>query len=458
MKHILLGLAAISLPSLAVADPAAIRDAGLRDSLAWQITEGLTTEIGPRITGSDAEARARAWGVAKLKALGFQNVRIETYMVDYWERGVESAEILGANPQKLHVTALGHSGATPAKGIEAELVGFASIAELRAAPDSAVKGKIVYITNHMAPTQDGSSYGHFGISRRQGPAIAAAKGAAALLIRSIGTDSHRLPHTGVTSWPEGTRPFPAGALSSPDADQVERLIARGPVKLRLTLTPQFLGKRESGNVIGEIPGSDPKAGVIVVGGHLDSWDLGTGALDDAVGIGITTAAAKLVGDAGQPLRTIRVVWWGSEETGGDGADDYVRRHGHELHALAAESDFGADRIWRFDTKVRNPNAAPIQRVMALLDPLGIARGHNNASGAPDVVDLGKAGVPIVSMQQDGTRYFDIHHTADDTLDKVDPAQLRQNVAAWAALLAVAAHDPEWKEGHAIPAASEPNSP
>jgi len=445
-------LALAALPFLlyatqpAAANVGAAVDAALKDEVAWQIVEGLTTEVGPRLAGSDAEAKARTWGAARLKALGFKNVRIDTFQIDGWERGVEQAEIVAPFPQKLTLAALGSSGATPAKGLVADVVAFNGMDELKAAPDSVVKGKIVFLSHRMGATQDGSSYGAFGPIRFQGPSLAASKGAAAVVIRSLGTDHHRGPHTGTTRWADGQKPIPAAALSVPDAEQLERVLARGkPVSLKLTLTPRFLGKRTSGNVIAEIPGRDPNAGVIVVGGHLDSWDLGTGAIDDAAGVAIMAASALAASKDSPPLRTIRVVWFGSEETGGGGDLDYIRRYGKEKHVLAGESDFGADRVWSFDTRVAQPDAPVFRELANTLLKLGVARGGNNADGGADIEDLGKAGVPIISLRQDGTRYFELHHTPDDTLDKVDPAQLRQNVAAWTAVLAIASNAPDWPE-------------
>ena len=447
-KRILLAaVAALALPLPALAqsvahDPAALRDAALKDDLAWEITEGLTTEIGQRLAATEAEARARAWAVKKLTALGFRNVRIETYRMPVWVRGAETAEVLGGSAQKLAIAALGNSGSTGPKGVEAEIAFFPTLADLQAAPAEAVKGKIVFISNAMTPTQDGSQYGYYGGARRLGPNLAASKGAVAVLIRSIGTDHHRNPHTGVTNWAKDVKPIAAAALSLPDADQLERLLKRGPVRLRLLVTPEFKGEAESGNVIAEVPGSDPSAGIIVVGGHLDSWDLGTGAIDDAAGVAITTAAAKRIMDAGQPKRTIRVVWFGAEEVGGFGGADYAKAHASERHVLAQESDFGADRVWKFEVNLPE-GAKPIaDRLATVLSPLGIARGRGTAHGGTDVGPIINTGVGVIDLSQSGLRYFDYHHTPDDTLDKIDPEQLRQNVAAWTAMLAVTANAPE----------------
>lgn len=424
-------------------DPAKLRDAALKDDTAWKITEGLTTEIGQRLAGSPSEARARAWAVARLKSMGFKNVHVETFDIPGWERGEERGEIVTPYPQRLALAALGNSGATPPQGVEAPLLAFDSITALQAAPADQVRGKIVYVGHAMRAAQDGSSYGYFGAVRRIGPSIAAQKGAVAIVIRGLGTDNHRVPHTGVTNFDAGVTPIAAAALSNPDADQIERILERGQkLTLRLLITPRMVGKRPSGNVIAEVPGTDPKAGIVAIGGHLDSWDLGTGAIDDASGVAITAAAAKQIMDAGRPRRTIRVIWFGSEEIGGNGGASYYDTHKAEPHAMVSESDFGADRVWRIETKLNPASTALTARLEAALSPLGISKGSGSASAGADLGPWMRAGTNGVDLDQNGLRYFDIHHTADDTLDKIDPAQLAQNVAAWTAMLAIVANAPE----------------
>ncbi|WP_230480423.1 M20/M25/M40 family metallo-hydrolase [Sphingomonas sp. Leaf21] len=431
------------MPAAVAPEVAALRDAALTDTVAWDIVEGLTTEVGQRLAGTEAEARARQWAVAKLTALGFKNVRIEPYQMPVWERGAESAEILAPFPQKLTLAALGNSGATPASGLTAEVAVFPSMAAFQAAPDSAIKGRIVYIGNAMPRTQDGSGYGAYGTARFTGPALAARRGAVAIVIRSIGTDHHRFPHTGTTNFPGGVKPIPAAALSVPDAEQLERIASRGkPVRMKLILTPRMVGTRESGNVIAEVPGSDPSAGIVLVGGHLDSWDLGTGAIDDASGVAITAAAAKRILDAGTPRRTIRVVWFGAEEVGGMGGEAYAKAHADERHATASESDFGADRVWRFEVNLPATARPVADRLQTALAPLGIARGSGVGGDGTDVGPTLKLGTAAIDLNQSGWDYFDTHHTPDDVLDRVDPAALRQNVAAWTAMLAVVADAPE----------------
>ena len=427
-------------------DPAvaALRDKALNDDIAYDIVEGLTTEVGPRPDGSPQEERARQWAVAKLKSLGFKNVRIEPYeLQNVWVRGVETAEVVAPFAQPLRLTALGNSGATPAEGLTLPVAFFPSLADLRAAPDGSLKGKIAFVSNAMQANQDGSAYGPEGQARRAGPSIAATKGASAIVIRSIGSDHGRGPHAGVTNFAPGVAPIPAAALSVSDAANLERMIKRGkPVMLHLTLTPTFVPSRMSGNVVAEVPGTDPAAGTILIGGHLDSWDLGTGAIDDASGVAITTAAAKRLMDSGRHRRTIRVVWFGDEETGGFGGFAYAKAHAGETHALAAESDFGADRVWRFETNLPATAKAVGDRLAAALAPLGIVRGSGIGGDGTDVGPTLATGVAAIDLNQDGTRYFDYHHTPEDTLERIDPQQLRQNVAAWTTMLAIVADAPE----------------
>ena len=415
---------------------AALRVAALNDNYAWEITEGLTTEVGPRLAGTQDEARARDWAVKKLTAMGFSNVRMENFDMPVWVRGRESAEILAPFPQPMVVAALGNSGSTGPNGVTAEIVAFDSVDALKAAPDEQVRGKIVFIDHAMAPTQDGSSYGRSIAPRSQGPTMASKKGAAAIVIRSIGTDRHRNPHTGAQAFSDGAKPIPAGALSNPDADQLLRILKREqPVRMKLVLESRtFAG--QSGNVIAELPGRDPSLPPVLVSGHLDSWDQGTGAVDDASGVAIAAAAAKRIMDAGQPLRTIRVVWFGAEEVGLLGGFDYRAKHGKEPHYALIESDFGADRIWKVDSKLGPARKAEAEAIGKALAPLGIVTGSFDEADGSDIGPMLTDDHPGVGLNQDGTRYFDLHHTPDDTLDKVDPAQLRQNVAAWTPVLAI----------------------
>ncbi|KCZ51467.1 M28 family peptidase [Hyphomonas pacifica] len=415
--------------------------AAASDTVGLKFVEDLTTEIGPRLAGSPAEARARVWAVNELKQLGFQNVRVEDFSIPYWSRTHETAEVVGSNAQPLVITALGGSKATPEGGLEADIVRFDSLSDLQAAPVGSLTGKIAYIDELMYKTQDGTGYG-LAVRKRSGCANAAAeKGAVACLIRSVGTQSHRIPHTGIMSRDGALGALPAAALSAPDADQLTRLLERGDVRVKLDIGVQSAEAAPSGNVIGEIEGSDLKDEIVLIGCHLDSWDLGTGAIDDGAGCGIVVGAAKLI-DAlpGKPRRTIRVVLFGSEEVGLLGGQAYARQHGDELdkHVLAAESDFGAGRIWQFQTRFGEGAKPYGDTIKAMLTKIGVAEGNNEAGGGPDVGPLRRGGVPVVTPSQDGRDYFDYHHTPDDTFDKIDPEEFRQNIAVYAAFSYIAA--------------------
>ncbi len=431
--------------------PNPVQIALTNDPYAWDIVEGLTTEVGQRQGGTEAEARARKWAVEKLTEMQFSNIRIETYQMPTWVRGEESALILSPFPQKLAVTALGNSGSTGEAGLEAEIVYFPTLAALKATPDGSLKGKIAFVSHAMKSTQDGSSYGAFGPARFVGPDMAAKKGAAAIVIRSAGTDMHRNPHTGNTNFSEGVKAIPAAALSLPDAENLERILQRSqggrrnsngeraqfqPVKMKLKLTPRNIGMQESGNVTAEVAGSNPDLSPILIACHLDSWDLGTGAIDDGVGCGIITAAAMHVKNHyNKPKRTIRLLWAGAEEVGVWGGKAYAAKHKDEPHALTMESDFGADRVWRVDFRLPESAKSLSDGIAADLAELGVARGTAEAGDGADVGPIREAqNLAAIDLAQDGTRYFDLHHTPDDTLDKIDKAQLRQNVAAWTAVL------------------------
>ena len=349
-------------------------------------------------------------------------------------------------PQNLVLTALGRSASTGEQGLEADVVVFETVDELERQPEGSLEGRIAYIGHAMPKTQNGSSYGYFGKARFQGPSIAASKGAVGCLIRSVGTHSHRMPHTGGTGW-QDVAPIPAAALSPPDADQLERIAARGEtVRVSLTLTPEVLGMRKSGNVIADLPGSERPEEIVIVGGHLDSWDLGTGAVDDGAGVAITTAAVDLIRRSGlTPKRTLRVVHWGAEEIGLYGARAYAERHAATLdqHVLGSESDFGADVIYALDANLSADGMQVAQEMLRLMAPLGVVKGKLGpgfqGSSGPDLSPLNARGLPRFRLKQDGTDYFDYHHTPDDTVDKIDPAKLRQNVAAYVVFLWLAAN-------------------
>lgn len=426
------------IPAPALEAAAQLRERALADATAWQVTESLTTEIGPRLAGSEADARAVAWAQAKFRELGFDKVWTEPVTFPKWERRAESAQVLGPHAQPLAVTALGGS---PGGTVEGEVVRFADLAALEAAPEGSLAGKIAFVDYRMEAARDGRGYGPGGAVRSRGPSLAIRKGAAGFLMRSAGTDSHRLPHTGITRFDEGLEPVPSAALANPDADQLARLLERGPVRVRLALDCGWDGTYTSYNVIGEITGRSRPQEVVLLGAHLDSWDLGTGAVDDAAGIGITMAAAHLIRQMPRrPARSIRVVAYANEEQGLLGGRAYAERHAGEAarHVLAAESDFGAGRVYAFNTGAPEHARKATEQIAQALAPLGIEYAPGEGGPGPDIGPLAARGVTWAWLAQDGSDYFHLHHTADDTLDKVDPEALAQNVAAWAVFAWLAA--------------------
>jgi Zn-dependent M28 family amino/carboxypeptidase len=434
----LAGAAETRIPDRALEQAVQLRERALADDTGWKVTESLTTEVGPRLPGSEADARAVAWAQAKFRELGFDNVWIEPVTFPKWVRRSESAEVLGAHAQPLKITALGGS---PAGTVEAEIVRFADLAALEAAAEGSLAGRIAFVDYQMAAARDGSGYGKGGAIRSRGPSLAIRKGASGFLMRSAGTDNHRVPHTGITRYDEGLAPVPSAALSIPDADQLARLLARGPVRVRLAIDAGWDGEYTSHNVIGEITGRSRPDEVVLIGGHLDSWDLGTGAIDDAAGIGITMAAAKLISQLPKrPARSIRVVAYANEEQGLHGGKAYAAAHGADAarHQLAAESDFGAGRIYAFNTGAPEHARAATQQIAQALAPLGIEYAPDKGGPGPDIGPLAAKGVSWAWLAQDGSDYFHLHHTADDTLDKIDPAALAQNVAAYAVFAYLAA--------------------
>jgi len=420
-----------------------LRNAALESDLAWELVEDLVTSVGPRMAGSEAEARARDWGARALRQQRFTNVRIEPFTIPYWHAVRQEASVVSPAPQNMVVAALGGSPSTPAGGVEAEIVRFTSMAELEAAPRARVQGRIVFIDERMIRATDGSGYGAAVPKRGRCATVAQLLGAVACMIRSVGTDPHRFAHQGGNSRQAEGVSLPAVAISPADADLLARLSARGPTRVRVTIEADIRDNAPSGNVIAEIRGRERPDEIVLLAAHLDSWDMGQGALDDGAGIAIITAAARLIRDLPRrPRRTIRILYAGAEENGLHGAIAYARAHGGDNHIVAAESDFGAGRIYRLRTRFAEealPYARAMQRALA---PIGVTPGDNTAGGGPDLIPLRQAGVPVVDLAQDGLDYFDYHHTPDDTLDKIDPEALRQNVAAYA-IWAYLAADTDW---------------
>jgi hypothetical protein len=449
VRGLVIGLAAFALMAApleagAVTDwakaernAAMLRDKALAGSLAYPILSSLTTEIGPRLEGSEAEHRAALWAAAKLKSLGFQRVHIESFPVNGWTRGEERAAVITPAPQRLLITALGNSSATPPEGIEADIALFQTYADFLTQPPGSLAGKIAVVIQPMVRTQDGSGYGMINAMRTVGPLEAAKRGAVAYMIRSLATGDMRSPHTGAAL----AAGIPAVALAVPDAEQLGRLAALGkPVRVRLISTPTVRSNATADTVIGEIPGREKPDEIVLIGGHLDSWDLGTGAIDDGAGVAITTAAAKLIADMAEPpRRTIRIALFGSEELNFSNTA-YARAHPADeqsRHVIASECDFGAEPPYRIALPA-GAGQSPYGRVLGnVVAPLKIYIDRGLArDGGADLEAL--MGVPVAELAQDGTHYFDYHHSPDDTLDKTDPRQMDKAVAAWVAFTYLAA--------------------
>ncbi|HEY6066020.1 MAG TPA: M28 family peptidase [Thermoanaerobaculia bacterium] len=423
-----------------------LREKGFSGTRASEWVASLIDASGPRLTGSPGDRAAIAWGLATLKALGFANVHSEKVIAPFWERGVETGEVTAPYPHKLFLTALGGSVGTPESGLEAELIEVASLEELTSKKSSDVRGRIVFFNRRMRRALDGAGYGEAVKVRAEGASRAANLGAIGVLIRSIGTDSNRTPHTGSLKYEDGIGKIPAAAVSNPDADLLERLVREGkPVRVRFTLGCRDRGQVESANVVGEIRGRGRPEEIVLLGGHRDSWDLGEGALDDGAGCGVIIEAARLIGGVTPPpRRTIRVVLFGNEENGLAGGKAYSTEHEAELHrhVAALEADLGSGRPIGFAWNA-GPSAGPLVReIAALIEPLGGGEVSSTGAGGADISRLVLAGVPLFSVRQDASSYFDWHHTANDTFDKIEPESLDRMTAAVAAFAYVAASVPE----------------
>ena len=415
-----------------------IRETALKSDQAYALLESLTTDVGQRLAGSANDAKAVAWAKAKFTELGFDRVYTEPVRYPVWTRGEESLASLSPSLHQFSVAALGGSMGTGAKGVEAQVMQFSDFKSLSEAAPGSAAGRIVFINYQMLRARDGSGYGPAVISRVAGASAAAKLGARAIIIRSIGTDQTRNPHTGVMRYDNTPTRIPAAAIGNVDADLLATLIGRGKsviLKLQLgarTLKSEYLGA----NVVGEITGAVKPKEIVAIGGHLDSWDLGTGALDDGAGVAITMSAAALIGaQTTVPKRTIRVVLFANEEQGVYGGKAYaaarVKAGEVTQHQIAAESDFGAGRIYSLKTRISDARLTGLTPLLRALAPLEITLGANDASGGPDFGPMQAAGAPVADLKQDGSKYFDIHHTARDTLDQIDPDDLKQNVAAYA---------------------------
>jgi hypothetical protein len=411
-----------------------LRDRIAAGSRASEWVRQLTDRAGPRLAGSPGDRAAVAVAIEMLTELGFSNVRAERVVVPVWTRGPESGEVVSPVQQRLALAALGGSVSTPEAGIEAEVLGVKSFDELDGKKD-AVAGRIVFFDVPTDRTQDGAGYGRSVIYRADGASRAARYGAIGALVRSIGTDANRLPHTGGVDYAADAPKIPAAALSNPDADLLAHLLRRsGPVRVRLSLACATQADGESANVIGEVPGREFPEEIVVLGAHLDSWDLGRGAIDDGAGCGIVIETARQIAILDRrPRRTTRVVLFANEENGLAGGKAYAADHAAELprHAAAFEADSGTGRPLGISWNAGPSAAALFSQISDLLAPLEASHLSPGGYGGADISPMLISGVPLVGLSQDMWTYFDFHHTANDTFDKIVPKDLDHSTAATA---------------------------
>ena len=432
-----------NFPPQLLEELSAIKAAALSDDYAYRQVAHLTENIGPRPSGSIQAKAAVDYVAGELRQLGL-DVQLEEVKVPHWVRGAETAELVeyaGQVPgaaQKIVLTALGGSTATAADGLTADVVVVSNFEELRKLGRDQVAGKIV-LFNEIFDKQKAAaglsfvSYGEAVRYRAAGPKAAADLGAAAALVRTVGNADYRLPHTGF-SVPAN---IPAGAVTSEDAELIAHLSAQGKVRMHLTLTPQKLPDAIGYNVIADLKGSEHPEQIVVVSGHLDSWDLGTGAIDDAAGVVVAMETAEILQKLHlRPKRTLRVIAWMDEETGGSGSQTYTKDHTSEFprHVAAIESDSGAAHPLGFDTKISAAAAELLRPVLDILASFG-ATALQPSSYPPgaDISAMSESGVPAFGILQDGRTYFNYHHSAADTLDKIVPSELRENAAAMAVM-------------------------
>ncbi len=447
------------IPADIAANAIALRERALNDNLSVDIVESVTTEVGSRRMGTDGDKRVIAWAQAKFKELGFDRVWTEPVELDRgWIRGEATAEILEPFPHNIVITALGYSVGTDGD-LVAEVVEFPTYDDLLAVPEGdSLKGKIAFISfsmaDHVKP-EDGSGRGSYGEGTRargKGRVEAAKRGAEAIVIRSVGIDNNRNAHTGSGyNYEDGVRMIPTAAVSAPDAVLMQNMLRRGkPVVLRMNLTSQFTGPQMSANIIGEITGREDPDRFVLLGAHVDSWDEGTGALDDGAGIGSMMATAAFIGHMElRPRRSIRVILFSGEEIGFYGVYAYMKANQDNIdaHLLGAEVDTGGGRANTLASGV-GPNSLAIVREMhKLVAPLGIEfNDANDIQAQSDMSEVSKAGMPALHLRQNSNGYFKYHHTPNDTFDKIIPEDMRYLTAAYATLFYLAAEmDVDFRE-------------
>ncbi|HKP37717.1 MAG TPA: M20/M25/M40 family metallo-hydrolase [Pyrinomonadaceae bacterium] len=438
-----------------VSEIKAIQNAALESDYAYRQLAHLSNNIGPRLSGSAQAQAAVEYTAAELRKLGLE-VKLEKVMVPHWVRGEETGALLEyrgmatGTTQKIVLTALGGSVATAKEGLTAEVVVVNNFDELRALGRDRVAGKIVLFNpkfdQRLADNGfAGAAYGQAVLYRGQGATEAGRLGAVASLVRSVGGATYRLPHTGAFRYAADVPKIPAAAVAAEDADLLAHLTSEGRVRMRLVLTPETLPDAVSYNVVADLKGSEHPEQVVIVSGHLDSWDLGTGALDDGAGCVMAMQAVQLVKKLRlRPKRTIRVILWMNEENGLMGARSYAADHKNEManHFAAIEADIGSGRPMGFYASGKPQILTLLQPLATILQTQGAGVTRLVEETGADIGQLGAAGVPTFAPIQDTRTYFNYHHTAADTLDKVDPKDLQENCAVMAALTYTLASMPQ----------------
>ena len=420
------------------ADANRIIDAALKDSTAYHRLAEMTDTFGNRLSGTPALERTIDWIIAKMKEDGLQNVRGEPVMVPVWVRGAESAQLVSPRTQNLPMLGLGGSIATPPAGITADVIVVGSFSDL-AAKAAQARGKIVLFDVPF------TNYGETVQYRGRGAIEAAKVGAVAALVRSVTPYSQRTPHTGGMFYDSTVRRIPAAAVTVEDAEMMHRMQTRGErIRAKLVMSAKTLPDAPSRNVMGEIVGAEKPDEVVVFGGHIDSWDVGRGAMDDGGGVVVAWEAVKLLQRLGlKPRRTIRVVGWTNEENGGRGGQGYRDAHKADVdkHVLAIESDGGVFKPQGFGFNGSDAALDVVKQIGTLLDRIesgSIVKG----GGGADIAPIMALGVPGLGLNVDGTKYFWYHHTEADTIDKLDPHDMALCVATMAVMAYVVADMPE----------------
>jgi len=408
-------------------------------TFAWQRLSILTDGIGNRLSGTPALDRAIAWATAEMARDGLENVHTEKVMVPRWVRGAESAELTSPARHPIVMLGLGDSVGTPADGVQADVLVVRTFEELDAKAQAA-RGKIVLFNVPF------TNYGETVRFRSAGPSRAARHGAVAMLIRAVGPAGLRTPHTGALNYANDAPKIPAAAIASEDADRIQRLADRGEkVVVRLAMQAHFEADAESANVVGEIRGRERPDEVVVVSGHLDSWDVGAGATDDGGGCVVSWEALRIMKKLNlRPRRTVRVVLWTNEENGGRGGLAYRDQHRAELanHVLMMESDGGVFRPLGFGFTGSDQGRERVRAIASLLAGIGADQVSPGGGGADITPSVQEGHVPAMSLEVDGAKYFLIHHTPADTIDKIDPIEMAKCAAAVGVMAYVVADLPE----------------